>query len=266
MKRITIGQFYPGDSVIHKLDARVKLLGTLLFITALFFVGNFSGYIAGAVFIVALVQMSRVPFKLLIKGLRSVIFILLFAAFLNIFLTPGEDVVFSFSFIRVTREGLSMAGRMATRLVLLITGSSVLTLTTSPIRLTDAIEYLLMPLKIFKVPAHEIAMMMTIAMSSIAMLMDETEKIMKAQAARGADFETGGLIKKAKSLIPVMVPLFYSAFRRADEMAAAMESRCYRGGENRTRLKPMKMTGNDYIAAVILAGSVILILMVGILI
>jgi len=254
MKRVTIGQYYPAESAVHRLDARVKLIGALFYITVLFFVGHPAGYGIAAFFIAAMILLSRVPPRLLFKGLRAILFILLFAAALNIFLTPGETELFSYSFVTVTREGLISAARMASRLILLIVGSSILTLTTSPIRLTDAIEYLLKPLKKIKVPAHEIAMMITIAMGSVPMLMDETERIMKAQAARGADFETGGLIKKAKSLIPLLVPLFYSAFRRAEEMAVAMDARCYRGDHNRTKMKEMKLAKRDAAAITVLAA------------
>ncbi|MCL2708751.1 MAG: energy-coupling factor transporter transmembrane protein EcfT [Defluviitaleaceae bacterium] len=249
MKRVTIGQFYPSDSIIHRLDARIKFIGAIIYITALFLVKHPAGYAVAAVFIATAILLSGVPVKLLAKGLRAVIFILLFAAVLNVFLTSGETVLFSFAFVTITSEGLATAGKMAARLVLVIIGSSVLTLTTSPIRLTDAIEFLMKPLKKIKVPAHEIAMMMTIALGSIPMLMDETDRIMKAQAARGADFETGGLIKKARSLVPVLVPLFCSAFRRAEEMAVAMDARCYRGDYNRTKMKEMKMHPRDYAAA-----------------
>lgn len=253
MTRITIGQYYPADSVIHHMDARVKLLGTLFLITSLFFVTGFVGYLLAGLFIALLTGLSHVPVKLLFRGLRSVIFILLFAAFLNLFLTPGEQVIFSYAFIRLTWEGVYTAGKMAVRLVLLIVGSSVLTLTTSPIQLADAIEYLLKPLKRFKVPAHEIAMMMTIALRFIPTLMEEMDKITKAQMARGADFDTGGPIRKAKSLIPVLVPLFVSAFRRAYDLADAMDARCYRGDYNRTKMKVMRVTAADYQAMVILA-------------
>jgi energy-coupling factor transport system permease protein len=260
MMRITIGQYYPAESVIHRLDPRVKLTGVMAYIIVLFFVSNFWGYLAALGFVCVITYLSNVPPRLMIRGLRAVLFILIFAASLNIFLTAGETVVFSFYFIRVTQEGLTQAGKMASRLILLIVGSSILTLTTSPIQLTDAIEYLLKPLKRIKVPAHEIAMMMTIALRMIPTLADETDKIIKAQKARGADFETGGVIKRAKSLIPILVPLFVSAFRRADELATAMDARCYCGDMNRTRMKVMKINANDKIAFLIILLFAVLLL------
>ena len=254
MTRITIGQYYPADSVVHRLDARVKLTAMLFYITSLFFISHFSGYLAAALFIAAVIFLSRVPVRMILRGLRVILFILVFAVLMNVFLTPGERVVFSFHIIRITQEGLIIAGKMALRLTLLIMGSSLLTLTTSPIQLTDALEYLLNPLKRIKVPAHEIAMMMTIALRFIPTLAEEMEKIIKAQKARGADFDTGGLIKKSRSLIPVLVPLFVSSFRRAYELADAMDARCYRGDVNRTKMKVMRISRLDYYAAVYIAA------------
>ena len=253
MTRITIGQFYPTNSVIHRLDPRIKLIGTTAFITAVLFVNNFVGYGVAALYLATLVAISKVPPSFLLRGLRAVIFILVFAASINLFLTPGENILVQFGFLRITVEGLILATQMIFRLILLILGSSVLTLTTSPIKLTDGIESLLSPLKIVKVPAHDIAMMMTIALRFIPTLADEMDKIIKAQKARGADFDTGSPAKRAKSLIPVLVPLFVSAFKRADELATAMESRCYRGDFNRTKMKQMKITRAD-----IFAGGVII--------
>ncbi|MCL1844398.1 MAG: energy-coupling factor transporter transmembrane protein EcfT [Defluviitaleaceae bacterium] len=249
MSRITIGQFYPVDSPIHRIDPRVKLVGTIFYITVLLFVNHFAGYAVAAVFIALIVGISRVPPRLIFRGLRAIIFILVFATSINIFFTPGETLLFEVGFVRVTLEGLYFAAQMICRLILLILGSSILTLTTSPIRLTDGIESLLRPLKILRVPSHDIAMMMTIALRFIPTLADEMEKITKAQKARGAEFDTGGLIARAKSLIPILVPLFVSAFKRADELAIAMEARCYRGDINRTKMKQMKMTRADACAA-----------------
>ncbi|MCL2361197.1 MAG: energy-coupling factor transporter transmembrane protein EcfT [Defluviitaleaceae bacterium] len=251
MTRITIGQYYPSDSVIHRIDPRFKLLATMFYITSLFFVNHFGGYGVAAVFILFLVKLAKVPVLFLLRGLRAILFILCFAVVLNLFMTPGENVLFAFGFLRVTMEGVNMATQMAVRLILLITGSSILTLTTSPIQLTDGIESLLKPLKIIKVPAHDIAMMMTIALRFIPTLAEEMDKIMKAQKARGADLDTGGLIKRAKSLLPILVPLFVSAFKRADELATAMEARCYRGDVGRTRMKVLRLAGRDWIAAVV---------------
>ncbi|MDR2166232.1 MAG: energy-coupling factor transporter transmembrane protein EcfT [Clostridiales bacterium] len=248
MLKVTIGQYYPAESFIHRLDPRMKLLCTLLFIVFIFFITNFLGYIAAAIYLALIVRTSTVPPRFLLRGLRAIFFIIIFTAVLNIFFTAGETIVLQLGGFRITQEGLLNAGRMALRLIMLIIGSSILTLTTTPIQLTDAIEYALKPLKKIRVPAHEIAMMMTIALRFIPTLMEEMDKIMKAQMARGADFDTGGLIKKARSLVPLLVPLFISAFRRAEDLALAMESRCYRGDVGRTRMKKMKMAGRDYAA------------------
>ena len=261
MTRIVIGQYYPSNSVVHRIDPRIKLMGTMFYITALFFVNHFAGYGVAALFIFALVKTAKVPVLFLLRGLRAVLFILSFAVLLNLFMTPGENLLFSFGFIRVTVEGVIMATQMGLRLVLLITGSSILTLTTSPIQLTDGIEALLRPLKIIKVPAHDIAMMMTIALRFIPTLAEEMDKIMKAQKARGAELDTGGLMKRAKSMLPILVPLFVSAFKRADELATAMEARCYRGDVGRTRMKIMRLTGQDWVAGgVIVVFGVLLFL------
>jgi len=246
LTNITIGQYYPADSPVHSLDPRFKLVSALAFIILLFLVKNFWGFIFSAACIFAVIKISRVPPLFLLRGLRGILFILLFTAALNIFFTPGNTVLFQFHALTITLEGLTLAGTMGVRLCLLIIGSSLLTLTTSPIELTDAIEYLLKPLKRVGVPAHEIAMMMTIALRFIPTLMEEMEKIMKAQSARGADFDTGGIIKRARSLIPLLAPLFISSFRRADELAMAMEARCYRGDVNRTRMKVLKLSRLDY--------------------
>jgi len=253
MTRITIGQYYPSNSIIHRIDSRFKLLGTLFYITALFFVNHYAGYGVAALFIFMLVKLAKVPVLFLFRGLRAILFILSFAVILNLFMTPGETVLFTVGFLRITMEGLHMAGQMALRLVLLITGSSILTLTTSPIQLTDGIEALLRPFKVIKVPAHDIAMMMTIALRFIPTLAEEMDKIMKAQKARGADLDTGGLLKRAKSLLPILVPLFVSAFKRADELATAMEARCYRGDVGRTRMKVMRLAGADWVAVGVMA-------------
>ena len=253
MLKITIGQYYHADSFIHKLDARMKLLCTVIFITVLFFVGNFLGYGLAAIYLAIIIRVSKVPPKFLFRGLRAILFIIVFTAFLNIFFTQGGNVVVQVGFVRVTELGLINAARMGIRLVMLIIGSSILTLTTTPIQLTDAIEFSLKPFKRIGVPAHEIAMMMTIALRFIPTLIEEMDKIMKAQMARGADFDTGGIIRKARSLVPLLVPLFISSFRRADDLALAMESRCYRGDMGRTRMKQMKMKWRDYQALSVLA-------------
>jgi energy-coupling factor transport system permease protein len=254
MTRIVIGQYYPTGSVVHRMDPRVKLLGTIFYIMVLLFVNHFVGYGVAAFFIAVIVWVSGVPPRLIFRGLRAIIFILVFAGSINLFLTPGENIIFQFGFLRMTAEGLLLAVQMIFRLILLILGSSILTLTTSPIQLTDGIEALLRPLKRVKVPSHDIAMLMTIALRFIPILADEMEKIMKAQKARGAEFDTGGLIARAKGLVPILVPLFVSAFKRADELATAMEARCYRGDINRTKMKEMKFTRLDFFSTAVMCG------------
>lgn len=247
LRDITLGQYYQTDSVIHRLDPRVKLVTTICFIVSLFVVDNFIGYLIAGVFLAVVIKLSKVPLKYMLRGMKSIVFLLLIAVVFNLFLTPGEAVV-TFWKIKITMEGIRQAVFMAIRLVFLIIGSSVMTLTTTPNNLTDGMEKLLNPLKIFKVPVHEIAMMMSIALRFIPILLEETDKIMKAQIARGADFESGSLIKKAKSLVPLLVPLFISAFRRANDLAMAMEARCYRGGEHRTKMKPLIYKKRDILA------------------
>jgi energy-coupling factor transport system permease protein len=248
IKDITIGQYIPGDSFIHKLDPRVKILISMFYIVALFIINNFEGYIFVIAFTALSIAISKVPVRYIYKGLKPIFILLLFTALINIFMTSGEVLVFQWKFLRVYREGLVMAAFMILRLTFLIIGTSLLTLTTSPIELTDGIEKLLNPFRKIGVPAHELAMMMTIALRFIPTLMDETDKIMKAQMARGADFESGNIFRRAKNLIPLLVPLFISSFRRADELAMAMEARCYRGGEGRTRMKQLKLNNLDIIA------------------
>jgi len=228
----------------------------MLFIVFLFFVRNFLGYAMALIFIVTVIKVSKVPPKFLIRGLRAIIFIIIFTAILNIFFTAGETIVFEWGSLRISQEGLLNAARMALRLIMLIIGSSILTLTTTPIQLTDAIESALKPLKKIRVPAHEIAMMMTIALRFIPTLIEEMDKIMKAQMARGADFDTGGIIKKARSLVPLLVPLFISAFRRAEDLALAMESRCYRGDIGRTRMKQMRYALRDLAAFIVILAFI----------
>ncbi|AKN32945.1 transporter [Clostridium carboxidivorans P7] len=251
IKDITIGQYVPGDSFVHKLDPRVKIIISLVYIIDLFLVNTFKGYIFIIAFTLLSIIISKVNFRYIYKGLKPVLILVLITALLNIFMTDGKTPpLFAWKFLKVYKEGLILAAFMVLRLVFLIIGTSLLTLTTSPIELTDGIEKLLNPLKKIGVPAHELAMMMTIALRFIPTLMDETDKIMKAQMARGADFESGSLIKRARNLIPILVPLFISSFRRADELAMAMEARCYRGGEGRTRMKQLKMTSRDFTASI----------------
>lgn len=253
IRDITIGQYYPADSPIHKLDARVKIVITFLYIISLFFVNTFVGYLFVIAMLYGVIRQSKVPLQFMLRGIKGIMMIIIFTAFINVFMTPGDTVLWQGGIFTITLEGVLMAVKMCVRLVLLIIGSSVMTLTTTPIQLTDGIEYLLRPFKKIGVPAHEIAMMMTIALRFVPTLLDETDKIMKAQQARGADFESGNIIQRAKSLIPILVPLFISAFRRADELAMAMEARCYHGDENRTRMNVMKLTGLDTKAAVVTA-------------
>ena len=253
IRDITIGQYYPAKSVLHRLDPRTKFLGTLGFLISVFLFHTFLGYAVATVFLVAMIAISKVPVKFMFKGLKAIVMILLITVVFNIILTPGE-VLWRFGIIKVTKEGLVLAGRMAIRLVYLVIGSSIMTLTTTPNHLTDGLERLLRPLNKIRVPVHEIAMMMSIALRFIPILLEETDKIMKAQIARGADFENGNLIQKAKNMVPLLVPLFISAFRRANDLAMAMEARCYHGGDHRTQMKPLHYEKRDYIAFVILVA------------
>ena len=248
---ITIGQYFPSDSPLHRLDARVKLVITLLYIVSLFLIKSFIGYAFVIIALAIVIKVSKVPFKFMVKGLKSLVFIIIFTALINVFTVKGGETLVTFWKLSITTEGVFFAIKMALRIILLIIGSSLLTLTTTPIKLTDGIEALLKPLSKIGVPSHEIAMMMTIAIRFIPTLLDETDKIIKAQQARGADFDTGRLRDKARALVPILVPLFISAFRRADELAMAMESRCYNGGANRTRMNVMKVTSIDYTAIIL---------------
>lgn len=252
IRDITLGQYFPGESWIHRLDPRTKIIATLVYIAALFVANDFWGVLAAVAALAAVIGISRVPLKFILKGLKPIFLIILFTFVLNLFMIPGKVMVRLWIFT-ITEEGVYTAFFMAARLILLIIGSSLLTLTTKPISLTDGIESLLSPFRRLGVPAHELAMMMTIALRFIPTLLEETDKIMKAQQARGADFESGNIIKRAKSLIPILVPLFISAFRIAQELAMAMEARCYRGGQYRTRMNAMKLGGRDVAAAFFLA-------------
>lgn len=259
IRDITIGQYYPAESRIHQLDARVKLSATMLYIIFLFFVNNLWGYLFAAICLGAVIRLSKVPFKFIVRGLKAVIILLMFTVIFNLFLTTGTPV-FEWKFITITKEGLKLAFSMAVRLILLIIGSSLMTFTTTPNQLTDGLESLLGPLKKIRVPVHEMAMMMSIALRFIPILLEETDKIMKAQQARGADFETGGILRRAKAMVPILVPLFISAFRRAGDLAMAMEARCYRGGEGRTKMKPLRYRKQDVIAWCLIAMFVVGIL------
>ena len=253
LRDITIGQYYSVPSVIHKMDPRFKIIGSILYLVSLFLINQLFAYTAVIIFIGLVIKLSKVPLNFILKGLKPVFMLILFAFVINVFFTPGEgEALIKAGFVKIYPEGIERAFFMAIRLVLLIVGTSVLTLTTSPIELTDGIEYLLSPFKKIGMPAHELAMMMTIALRFIPTLLEETDKIMKAQMARGADFESGNLMNRAKALIPLLVPLFISAFRRADELAMAMEARCYKGGEGRTRMKVLKFTRLDLIGSLVL--------------
>lgn len=262
LRDITLGQYYHADSAIHGLDPRTKLVGTFCFIIALFIVKNPWGYAVAAGFLAFAIIMSKVPFKFMIKGMKAIIFLILLTVTFNLFLTPGE-VVWSWWKLKITKEGIKIAGAMVVRLSFLIIGSSIMTLTTTPNNLTDGLESLLGGLKRFKVPVHEVSMMMSIALRFIPILMEETDKIIKAQMARGADFESGNLFKKAKAVVPLLVPLFISAFRRANDLAMAMEARCYRGGDGRTKMKPLKYKKNDAIAYVFILVMTVACIVVG---
>ncbi|MDO4274303.1 MAG: energy-coupling factor transporter transmembrane component T [Eubacteriales bacterium] len=252
IRDITLGQYYPADSVLHKLDPRTKFLGTFVFIVSVFLFHTIPGYGVATLFLAAMIFLSKVPVKFMFKGLKAILVILMVTVVFNILLTPGE-ILWKWGFLKVTKEGLVLAGKMAIRLTYLVIGSSIMTLTTTPNQLTDGLERLLRPLNKIHVPVHEIAMMMSIALRFIPILLEETDKIMKAQIARGADFETGNLIQKAKNMVPLLVPLFISAFRRANDLAMAMEARCYHGGDDRTQMKPLKYSPRDYMAYVLLA-------------
>lgn len=247
LKDITIGQYYPTSSIIHKLDARVKLVATFIFMVSLFIINKFWPYLIVVGCLLYVIKLSKIPGKFIVKGLKPLKWIIIFTFIINIFFIPG-DPIWSFGFIKITEQGISQAIFMGLRLIFLVVGTSLLTLTTSPIELTDGIERLLKPLRKIGFPVHELAMMMTIALRFIPTLLDETDKIMKAQMSRGADFESKNIINRAKNLVPLLIPLFISAFRRADELAMAMEARCYRGGYNRTKMKEVIMTKADYIA------------------
>jgi energy-coupling factor transport system permease protein len=251
IRDITVGQYYPSESIIHDLDPRFKILASFIYMISIFLVESIVGYFIVTLFISLVIKCSKIPLKYILKGLKPIMMVIIFAFIINVFFTPGS-VMFQYSFIKITNEGLYRGFFMVIRLVYLIVGTSLLTLTTSPIKLTDGIEKLLNPFKKIGLPAHELAMMMTISLRFIPTLLEETDKIMKAQMARGADFESGSLINRAKGLIPLLVPLFISAFQRADDLAMAMEARCYRGGDNRTTMKVLKYERRDLIATFIL--------------
>ena len=251
IRDITIGQYYPAKSVIHRMDPRTKLFGTLIFIISVFLFHSVAGYAVATLFLAGMITISQVPVKFIFKGLKAIFMILLITMVFNILLTPGE-VLWKIGIFTITKEGISMAVRMAIRLIYLVIGSSLMTLTTTPNQLTDGLEKSLRPLNKIHVPVHEIAMMMSIALRFIPILLEETDKIMKAQIARGADFENGNMIQKVKNMVPLLVPLFISAFRRANDLAMAMEARCYHGGDHRTQMKPLHYAKRDHVAYLVL--------------
>ncbi len=263
IRDITIGQYYPANSKLHRLDPRVKIVCTLLFLISLFCFQNIWGYVVATIFLASIIRISKVPFKFIVKGLRPVIMLLMITVLFNLFLTKTGTIIFEIWILKITDEGLRIAGFMTVRLIYLILGSSLMTFTTTPNALTDGIEKLLWPLRKIKLPVHEIAMMMSIALRFIPILLEETDKIMKAQIARGADLESGNIIQKAKAMIPILVPLFVSAFRRATDLAMAMEARCYRGGEGRTKMKPLVYQKKDYIAYAIMMVYFVVAVLVG---
>lgn len=263
IRDITIGQYYPANSIVHRLDPRVKIMCTLFYLISLFLFKSVLGYALCTVFLFAVIRLSKVPFKFITKGLKPIIVLLMITVLFNLFLTNQGNVLVSFWILKITDEGLRTAVYMAIRLIYLIVGSSLMTLTTTPNELTDGIEKLLKPFNKIKVPVHEIAMMMSIALRFIPILLEETDKIMKAQIARGADLEGGNIIQKAKNMIPILVPLFVSAFRRANDLAMAMEARCYQGGEGRTKMKPLVYQKRDYITYAVTILYIVVMVLVG---
>lgn len=257
LKDITLGQYYPADSILHRLDPRVKLLGTLVYIISLFVFPSVSSYLVATMFLVCVIKLSRVPFRFMTRGLKTIFVLMMITLVFNMVLTPGTPLIRIWK-ITVTVEGVKMAARMAIRLIYLVLGSSLMTLTTTPNDLTDGLEKGLGFLKRIHVPVHEIAMMMSSALRFIPILMDETDRIMKAQMSRGADFESGNLLQKVKSLVPLLVPLFISAFRRANDLALAMEARGYHGDEGRTKMRPLEYRRRDKAAYLFLAGYLVL--------
>ncbi|HJA67817.1 transporter [Lachnoclostridium sp. An169] len=263
IRDITIGQYYPAESRIHRLDPRVKIVCTLVFLVSLFVQNNILGYVVATLFLGAVIRLSKVPLKYILRGLKPIVILLMFTVVMNLFLTRGGNTLVHFWIFTITENGLRTSVFMAVRLIYLVTGSSIMTFTTSPNGLTDGIEKLLHPLNRINVPVHEVAMIMSIALRFIPILLEETDKIMKAQQARGADFESGNIIQRAKAMVPILVPLFVSAFRRASDLAMAMEARCYHGGEGRTKMKPLKYKSRDRVAYLLTLVYFVVIVAVG---
>lgn len=263
IRDITIGQYYPAQSPVHRLDPRVKIICTLIFLVSLFVQNSLLGYAVATIFLMIVIKASQVPLKFMLKGLKAIVILLLFTVVMNLFLTKGGETLVHFWIFTITEQGLRVSVFMAIRLIYLIVGSSLMTLTTTPNSLTDGIESVLKPLNKINVPVHEIAMMMSIALRFIPILLEETDKIMKAQIARGADLESGNIIQKTKVMVPILVPLFVSAFRRANDLAMAMEARCYCGGEGRTKMKPLIYEKRDYLAYTFSIFYLVVVIIVG---
>ena len=263
IRDITIGQYYPAESRIHRLDPRVKIVCTLLFLVSLFIQNSLLGYVIATLFLGTVIRLSKVPLKYIVKGLKPIVILLLFTVVMNLFLTQSGETLAHFWIFTITEGGLRTSVFMAIRLMYLVAGSSIMTFTTSPNGLTDGMEKLLHPLNRLNVPVHEVAMMMSIALRFIPILLEETDKIMKAQQARGADFESGNIIQRAKAMVPILVPLFVSAFRRANDLAMAMESRCYHGGNGRTKMKPLRYKSRDRAAYILTLIYIVVIFVVG---
>ena len=263
IRDITLGQYYPVESPVHRLDPRTKITATFIYMISIFLIRDIWGYTAAFIFLAFMIHLSRVPFRFMTRGLKGIFILLLFTAVFNVFFTPGE-VLLSVWKLNITKEGIRVAVRMVIRLAFLVIGTSLMTLTTTPNSLTYGLERIFKPLKRFKIPVHEIAMMMSIALGFIPILVEELDRIMKAQSARGADFESGRLSKRMKALIPVLVPLFVSAFRHAGDLAYAMEARCYHGGDGRTRMKPLRYKKQDYIAYSTVLAYLAVVIVLGI--
>lgn len=252
LKDITLGQYFPGDTIVHNLDPRTKLIFTFIYIVAIFICKDFVSYALMLVFLTTLIFVSRIGFKAIFRGMKPLLIIIVLSSLINLFYSEGEPIA-QFWIFKISAEGIKRSFFMILRIFMLIAGTFMLTYTTSPMQLTDGLETLLNPLKKIKLPIHELAMMMSIALRFIPTLIEETDKIMSAQKSRGADFDTGNILQKAKAMLPLLIPLFISAFRRADELAIAMESRCYHGGEGRTRMKRLVMHSRDFLALVVCA-------------
>ena len=262
LKDITLGQYYPTESIIHRLDPRVKLLATLMYLVSLFLFHDFVGFVVVTLFLLVIIKLSRVPFSFMLKGVRAIWVLVVITAVCNLFFTQGDNTYFAWKFIHITDQGVSNTVYFTIRLIYLVVGTSVMTLTTTPNQLTDGIEQMLRPLRKLHIPVHEFALMMSIALRFIPILMEELDKIMKAQLARGADFESGNFLHRLKNMLPILLPLFASAMRRANELAYAMDARCYHGGEGRTKMKPLRYGYRDMIGYISIVCYLIVLIAV----